>query len=87
MAVAWGQYINGISVYGKDPVHTCAHALHTSISNGCLWISARGSIINATKEEYGANWIETLVGSGLGKACFDKSAGEVPNFQNCSSAS
>jgi len=87
MAIAWGQFINGIGVYGADPVHTCAHALHTSISNNCLRVKADEEIIIDTMEKYGGEWIETILSSGLGDACFYKSAALAPDIANCTSGS
>ena len=35
MAWCWGQYINGIAVWGRDPTLTCAYAQYISIRQGC----------------------------------------------------
>lgn len=35
MAYCWGMYINGIAVYGRDPVLTCEYAYFLSIDNHC----------------------------------------------------
>ena len=85
MSITWGQFINGISLYGADPVHTCAHALHTSISNNCLRVEADEQIIIDTIEQYGGEWIETILASGIADVCFKKSAALVPNIANCTS--
>lgn len=34
MAVAWGQYINGISCWGRDSILTCAFSEYVAIGNG-----------------------------------------------------
>ena len=95
MAVFWGQFINGISVYGMDPVHACGTALHTSISNGCLWVGADGNYtdddagflraVEEAKENYRDQWVESLLTQGDAMACFKRSAAAAPDFQNCSS--
>lgn len=35
MAYCWGMYINGIGVYGRDPVLTCQYAYFLSIDQSC----------------------------------------------------
>jgi hypothetical protein len=35
MAWCWGCYINGIAVYGRDPVLTCGYAYYVSVSQDC----------------------------------------------------
>ncbi|OEU21664.1 hypothetical protein FRACYDRAFT_231805 [Fragilariopsis cylindrus CCMP1102] len=39
MAWCWGMYINGIAVYGRDPVLTCEYAYFLTIDNQCPYIS------------------------------------------------
>jgi hypothetical protein len=38
MAWCWGCYINGIAVYGRDPVLTCGYALFISEANRCPFL-------------------------------------------------
>jgi len=38
MAWCWGCYINGIGVYGRDPVLTCDFALHMGESQSCPFL-------------------------------------------------
>jgi hypothetical protein len=38
MAWCWGQYINGIAVYGRDPVLTCAYAYFMSTTQRCPYV-------------------------------------------------
>jgi hypothetical protein len=38
MAWCWGCYINGIAVYGRDPVLTCGYAYYLSTSLGCPYM-------------------------------------------------
>ena len=39
MAWCWGLYINGIAVYGRDPVLSCAYGLYISASQYCPYLS------------------------------------------------
>lgn len=38
-AFLWGMYINGIAVYGRDPILGCAYSYYTSTSNFCNFMS------------------------------------------------
>jgi hypothetical protein len=38
MAWCWGQYINGISTWGRDPQLTCAYAYYLSIDQHCPYM-------------------------------------------------
>lgn len=38
MAWCWGCYINGIAVYGRDPVLTCAYAYFMSVTQRCPFV-------------------------------------------------
>ena len=35
MAICWGQYIHGVSVWGRDSILTCAYSNHVANGNGC----------------------------------------------------
>lgn len=39
MAWCWGCYINGIAVYGRDPVLTCAYAYFMSVTQRCPFVN------------------------------------------------
>lgn len=39
MAWCWGMYVNGIAVYGRDPVLTCEYSYFLTIDNRCPYIS------------------------------------------------
>ena len=39
MAWCWGLYINGISVYGRDPLQTCEYAFYISKDTRCSFLS------------------------------------------------
>lgn len=38
MAWCWGCYINGIAVYGRDPILTCQYGMYLSDSLGCPYL-------------------------------------------------
>ena len=38
MAWCWGAYINGIAVYGRDPILTCAYSFYYSYSLRCPYL-------------------------------------------------
>ena len=38
MAWSWGAYINGVAVYGRDPVLTCEYAYFLSLDQECPYI-------------------------------------------------
>ncbi|GAX10627.1 hypothetical protein FisN_14Lh134 [Fistulifera solaris] len=38
MAWCWGAYMNGIAVYGRDPVLTCGYSLYLSASQWCSYM-------------------------------------------------
>eukprot|EP00539_Tryblionella_compressa_P010518 CAMPEP_0178780934 /NCGR_PEP_ID=MMETSP0745-20121128/2334_1 /TAXON_ID=913974 /ORGANISM="Nitzschia punctata, Strain CCMP561" /LENGTH=87 /DNA_ID=CAMNT_0020438247 /DNA_START=42 /DNA_END=305 /DNA_ORIENTATION=+ len=35
MAYFWGMYVNGIAVYGRDPLLTCSYAHFVAEDQGC----------------------------------------------------
>lgn len=39
MAWCWGQYINGIAVWGRDPILKCAYAQYISERQGCTTLT------------------------------------------------
>jgi hypothetical protein len=39
MAWCWGCYINGIAVYGRDPVLTCGYAYFLTVSQHCPYVT------------------------------------------------
>lgn len=38
MAWCWGCYMNGIAVYGRDPVLTCEYAYFMSVTQRCPFV-------------------------------------------------
>ena len=51
MAICWGQYINGVSVWGRDSILTCAYSNHVAIGNGCD-SGACSRLLQATNTNY-----------------------------------
>jgi hypothetical protein len=43
MAWCWGMYINGIAVYGRDPVLTCEYAYFVASDNRCPFVDKNSS--------------------------------------------
>jgi len=37
-AICWGSYINGLAVYGRDPILGCEYSLFMSYSGGCKYL-------------------------------------------------
>jgi hypothetical protein len=60
MAWCWGMYINGIAVYGRDPVLTCEYAYFLSMDNRCPYMSCYVEAMNDTitnvTEMVAADW-------------------------------
>lgn len=67
MAWCWGMYINGIAVYGRDPVLTCEYAYFLTVDDHCPYVNCyleamkelREHPMNHTthvKEMLPANW-------------------------------
>lgn len=38
LCFAWGYYINGIAVYGRDPILGCAYSFYTSTNANCKYM-------------------------------------------------
>jgi hypothetical protein len=71
MAWCWGMYINGIAVYGRDPVLTCEYAYFLTVDNQCPYISCYLDAIqdvNQTdiKEMVPVNWMNCSAASSSG---------------------
>lgn len=47
---AWGYYINGIAVYGRDPILGCAYSLYLSVGNRCNYIQCLFNQPNVTSD-------------------------------------
>lgn len=54
MAWFWGMYIQGVGVYGRDPILTCAYAYYISADESCPYMSCymQPSDDNSTKPHY-----------------------------------
>jgi hypothetical protein len=57
MAWCWGMYINGIAVYGRDPVLTCEYAYFLTLDNRCPYISC---YLDALQDENQTDIIEMV---------------------------
>ena len=71
MAWCWGMYINGIAVYGRDPVLTCEYAYFLTVDNQCPYISCYLDAIqdvNQTdiKEMVPVDWMNCSAASSSG---------------------
>ena len=54
MAYFWGMYINGIAVYGRDPVLTCEYAHFVTEDQGCPAVFMGHKGTEWTLEEVGS---------------------------------
>jgi len=48
MAWCWGAYMNGIAVYGRDPVLTCQYAYFMSVTQRCPFVECYLDAMNST---------------------------------------
>ena len=55
MAWCWGCYINGIAVYGRDPVLTCGYSLYLSASQSCPFLDCYVDGIHRPANDTAAN--------------------------------
>jgi len=69
MAWCWGCYINGIAVYGRDPVLTCGYAFYVSNSLRCPYMECYWEGINTLDNETTQTEVEPMV---------------PPDWRNCS---
>lgn len=63
MAWCWGMYINGIAVYGRDPVLTCDYTYFLSLDNRCPYMACylealenKNDTISNVTEMMAADW-------------------------------
>lgn len=82
--ICLGQFVNGISVYGIDPVETCSYALHAAISNHCVSAKAEQEEIQKAIDLWGQEWMENMLGNGT-EVCFGVSSSVAPDPSNCTS--
>lgn len=69
MAFVWGQYLNGIAVYGRDPILTCAYSYYISTDIHCKYMKCNALPSNHTGGGGGGGGYKPLV---------------TPNWHNCS---
>jgi hypothetical protein len=67
MGVMWGVYLNGIAIFGRDPIMTCAVTLYQSQNQECSYLSTLNDGIQDVLHNYtvddlardsGADWTE-----------------------------
>ncbi len=75
MAYCWGMYVNGVAVYGRDPLLTCDYAHFLARDQGCP--------ISVTLEEYPPPEHGGLFPL-LGEIVFVSD--DLPDWRNCSSS-
>mmetsp|Transcript_8736 Transcript_8736/g.10086 ORF Transcript_8736/g.10086 Transcript_8736/m.10086 type:complete len:381 (-) Transcript_8736:43-1185(-) len=51
-AFFWGQYINGVAVWGRDPVLTCAYAYYVSTDIDCAYMRCNVDYSTNTTTDY-----------------------------------
>lgn len=70
MAWCWGAYLNGIAVYGRDPVLTCEYALFLAVTQRCPFVDCY--VVAMTRTSHVDDFNETVQ--------------EMihPNWRNCS---
>lgn len=71
MAWCWGCYINGIAVYGRDPVLTCGYALFISEDQRCPFIQCYTQAVFEHTHNITSNNTQKPM--------------DVPDWRNCSS--
>jgi hypothetical protein len=66
MAYFWGMYINGIAVYGRDPMLTCEYARFVTSDQNCpAWNREGGGDTNGQSVgEWQVSWDHELLSSG-----------------------
>lgn len=73
MAYCWGMYINGIAVYGRDPVLTCEYAYYLSVDLRCPYIECYiEGLANNDSNETNHTYVKPMI---------------APDWKNCSADS
>ena len=72
MAYCWGMYINGIAVYGRDPVLTCEYAYFLTVDQHCPYISCYLEGIETISNVTNQTVVKEMI---------------TPNWRNCSADS
>ena len=60
MAWCWGMYINGIAVYGRDPILTCEYAYFLSMDNHCPYMKCYTEAMQHKNETGHSNVTEMI---------------------------
>jgi hypothetical protein len=56
MAFCWGMYINGIAVYGRDPILGCEYSFYVSAMQGCSYMKCYDQGISEGAGNEGSNY-------------------------------
>jgi hypothetical protein len=72
MAYCWGMYINGIAVYGRDPVLTCEYAYFLAVDQHCPYINCYLEGIQTISNVTNHTVVKEMI---------------TPNWRNCSADS
>jgi hypothetical protein len=72
MAYCWGMYINGIAVYGRDPVLTCEYAYFLTVDQHCPYINCYLEGIQTISNVTNHTVVKEMI---------------TPNWRNCSADS
>jgi hypothetical protein len=72
MAYCWGMYINGIAVYGRDPVLTCEYAYFLTVDQHCPYINCYLEGIQTISNVTNHTVVKEMI---------------TPNWKNCSADS
>ena len=60
MAWCWDMYINGIAVYGRDPILTCEYAYFLSMDNHCPYMKCYTEAMQHKNETGHSNVTEMI---------------------------
>jgi hypothetical protein len=86
MAYCWGMYVNGIAVYGRDPLLTCDYARFLLRDQNCPVETADGAAMSP-EEDLGG--MVPLLGEMLWRLVYsldDDETPDLPDWRNCSSS-
>ena len=77
MAYSWGMYINGVAVYGRDPVLTCEYAQFLTWDQGCPFVYEESCSL--------AQQLGQLFSNALPHVSLHDAEPEPADWRNCSS--
>jgi uncharacterized protein (DUF697 family) len=63
MGILWGIYINGIAIFGRDPIMTCAVTLYQSQNQQCPYVdSSEDYTLEALSANFATDWLNCSTG-------------------------